>query len=124
MKYASLISAALLSLGLAAGCASTSVAPERFSAPKERIAAAQEAGADENPGAALHLKLAKDAIAHAEALVRDGEGHRASLTLERATADAQLALELARLDHTRSDANDAMRSIDALRLQNQQIKAD
>jgi hypothetical protein len=123
MNIVTLMSAALLSLAVA-GCASTSIAPERFSKPNAQVAAAKEAGAEENPEAALHLKLANDAIARAKSQARDGEGHRANFTLDRATADAELALELARLEHTRAGADEAMYSIDALRRQNQQLKAD
>ncbi len=124
MKSIPLISAVLLSLAAAAGCASTDVSPDRVAAPKATMAAAREAGADESPRAALHLKLANDEFEFAKRLIKDGDDDRAKLVLDRATADAELALELARVDNTRKEANDAMKSIEKLRQQDRMIKAD
>ncbi len=118
MKYVTSMCIGLLSAATLAGCASTSVSADKMAAPQVRIAAAKEAGAAENPTAALHLKLANDALEKAKALARDGEGERANMTLDRATVDAELALELARLDNTRSEANEAIDAIQKLRRQN------
>lgn len=64
----------IVTVGAISGCASTSVLPERMSAPEAQIAAAKEAGAAEDPTAALHLKLSNDAVARAKALAREGKG--------------------------------------------------
>jgi hypothetical protein len=119
MKYVTSMCVGLLSAATIAGCASTDVSAEKMAAPQVRIAAAKEAGAAENPTAALHLKLSNDALEKAKVLARDGQGERANMTLDRATVDAELALELARLDNTRRDANQAMDEIQKLRRQNQ-----
>jgi len=119
MKCVTLMCIGLLSAATVAGCASTSVSSERMAAPQVRIAAAEEAGAAENPAAALHLKLSNDALVKAKALARDGQGERANMTLDRATVDAELALELARLANTRVEASNAMDEIRKLRRQNQ-----
>jgi len=115
MKCVSLICVGFLSALPLAGCASTGVSSEKLAAPQVRIASAEEAGAAENPTAALHLKLANDSLTKAKALARDGQGERANLTLDRATVDAELALELARLDNTRREANTAMDEIQKMR---------
>lgn len=117
----SLVCTGLLGLG---ACASTPVSPDRVAAPGAQIAAAEEAGADENPQAALHLKLASDQFDRAKRLMRDGENEHAARMLDRATVDAELALELARLDNTRTGANDAMKSIEDLRREHGLMKAD
>jgi len=119
--FSSIACAGILSLG---ACASTSVSPDRVAAPKAQIAAAQEAGADENPQAALHLKLANDQFERAKRLMRDGDNEPAARMLDRATVDAELALELSRLDNTRSDATDAMKSIETLRHEHGLMKAE
>jgi len=116
------IYAGLLSLG--AACASAEVAPERVAAPRAGIAAAKEAGADENPQAALHLKLANDQFDRAKRMMNDGEPEDATRMLDRATVDAELALELARLDNTRRDAGDAMTNIQKLRQEHRMLKAE
>ncbi|MFO0750954.1 MAG: DUF4398 domain-containing protein [Myxococcota bacterium] len=121
---ATIFSAACLTLPLAAGCASTSVSPDRVAEPKARIAAAEEAGAEENPTAALHLKLARDQYDHANKLIKNGDEERARRMLDRATVDAELALELARRDDTRKGAGDAMKAIDTLRKEHRMLQAN
>ena len=103
-------------------CASTEVSPEAIAEPQAKISAAQEAGANENPRASLHLKYATDAFEHASKLIADGDGDEAKLQLQRATADAELALQLARLDETRSDATRTLEEIQRLEREHQQQK--
>ena len=117
------LAAAFALIGLlAAGCASTEVAPDQIAAPKAKIAAAEEAGAKENPDASLHLKLANDQYDRATKMMKEGDGERAKRMLDRASVDAELALELARLDTTRGQANDAMKSIDQLRKEHRMLE--
>lgn len=123
-RLTTLFSAGLLSLASAAGCASSEVAPDKVAAPKERIAAAEEAGAEEHPSASLQLKLANDQYDQAKRLIRDGEGERAEKVLQRAAVDAELALELARLENTRRDANEAIKRIEDLRKEHRLLTTD
>ena len=116
------IGAGLVSMTCA--CASSSVAPEKVAAPKAQIAAAEEAGAAGDPTAALQLKLANDEYQRAKQLIREGENESAERMLSRASADAQLALELARLESTRREANDALQKINDLKRQHTLIKAN
>lgn len=104
-------------------CASSQVSPDAIAEPKAKISAAEEAGAQENPRASLHLKLATDAFDHASKLIKDGDGDEAKLQLQRATADAELALQLARLDETRADANRTLEEIQRLEKEHQQQKS-
>lgn len=71
--------------------------------PKQPIAdaesasrSAREVGANTQPVAKLHLKLADEQIARAKALVADDENESATFMILRARADAELALALAR----------------------------
>jgi hypothetical protein len=58
--------------------------------------AAEALGNDTVPAATLHLKMAKDQIATAEALIADGDMENADLVLKRAQADAELAESMSR----------------------------
>ena len=57
---------------------------------------AQQAGAAQNPQAALRLKYASDELAQAKAFDKAGDGDSAKRMLERAQADSELALALTR----------------------------
>jgi len=126
MKLISLTSltlASVASMALAA-CASSSISPDKVAAPQAQIAAAEEAGAQEQPNAAMHLQLAQDQYQHARRLMREGENERAEYVLARAAADARLALELARLETTRHEASDAMKRIEELKVQHRLMQAE
>lgn len=58
------------------------------------VRAAEEAGAEKVPQAALYLKLAREQMDEARKLEKDGDD-RAALVFARARADAELALALA-----------------------------
>jgi hypothetical protein len=57
---------------------------------------AREVGADSQPAAKLHLRLADEQINEAKAEIAKGDNERATYLLVRARADAELALALAR----------------------------
>lgn len=78
------------------------------------IKAAEEMGANEVPAAAHHLTLAKRQTEEANKLMSDGEDRRAAFLLERATADAELALALAREEPTRRDAERLIERVQTL----------
>ncbi len=79
------------------------------------VRAAEEIGAPNVPKAALHLKMARDQIATAEALIRDDENEQATLVLLRAQADAELALEISREETLRNEASEARARIEKLK---------
>jgi hypothetical protein len=81
----------------AAGCGSSYPAPTQpLSEAQAADRSAQELGADADPAAKLHLKLAQEQMANAKKLMADGENKRAEAMLLRAKADAELALSLAK----------------------------
>lgn len=84
-----------------------------YSAPVQRMAdaqaayrAAKEAGAEKDPQALLHLKLAEEQFAKAKTLLDQEENRRADFLLIRAKADAELALAMAEEQETRQDAEE------------------
>jgi hypothetical protein len=95
-------------------CASTPAPYERVASSEAAIRGAHEVGSEQIPQAALHLKLAEEAVQKAKALIRDGDNQAASFVLLRAQADAELALALARENKTRSDAQGVLEKARAI----------
>lgn len=81
-------------LGLACGGAPQPT--DRLAGAQAAVRAAKEVGADKVPQAQLHTKLAEEQVVHANKLMEEGENERAEMVLRRATADAELAVALAR----------------------------
>jgi len=79
----------------AIGCGGSSIPVAKVADSQATIRAAEEAGAQKNPQASLHLKLARDQLRKAQILINDDENERAGLFLNQAQADAELALALA-----------------------------
>jgi len=78
------------------------------------IAAAETAAPKDHPQASLHLKLAKDQLQQAKKLLEDEEDEKARLLLQRATADAELALMLARKTDAEQKAERARAQVQSL----------
>ncbi len=96
---------AMLACTVALGAAGCGVAAMPIAAePKEGIRAAEELGADSNPQASLHLKLAKDQVAYADKLTQEGDTVGAQWALMRASADAELAVELTKQQKLQGEA--------------------
>lgn len=101
-------------VGLAAVFAASAVACGGAAVPQETLTAAQASakgaevgGATEDPKAQLHLKLANEQIEKAKKLIEDGNNEEASRLVDRAQADADLALALAEQGKALKDAKDA-----------------
>lgn len=92
---------------LAAACGGAAVPQESLTAAEASVKGAEVGGAAENPKAALHLKLAKEQIEKAKALIADDENEDAKRVIDRAQADADLALALAKEGKARADAAEA-----------------
>jgi Domain of unknown function (DUF4398) len=99
-----------------AGCAASNDMTTRAFAESEASArAAETADAAGNPRAALHLQLAKEHIAKANAFMKEKEYDLANRSLKRAKADADLALALAASDHAQKEADGAQKKVNALK---------
>jgi hypothetical protein len=97
------------------GCART---PLRTEGSWSRIRAAEEAGAARVAVASLHLQLAKDQLEAAKRLAARGEKEQAVSMLQRANADAELAVALSKEDAERAEARVAVERVRQLLLDN------
>lgn len=93
-----------------------------FPAPNERLSSAEgatrsahELDAENDPQAALHLKLANEQIEKAKAAMKNDENKAADLWLQRASADAELAVQLAKGAKAKAEAQTAQDRASALR---------
>jgi hypothetical protein len=91
---------------LAGACASHPYPAARVGSAEATLRAAHEAGAARFPNAAMHLRLANDALSRARQSMAHGDYDRAERQLLRSEADAQLAIALAR-EAERMSAQDA-----------------
>ena len=115
MSYSkSIISVSALVALFAVGCGGSAVPLDRLTDAKATVRAAQEAGAQSTPQAALHLKMANDELASAQKAIDDNDGDRARLLLNQAQADADLSLALARGTTEKQQAQQAQAKIDSL----------
>jgi len=81
---------------LAAGCVAVPPPTARVASSAAAIRAAQELQAKETPSAQLRLQYAEDEYASAQKLIAAGENERAERMLQRAEADAELAVAIAK----------------------------
>ena len=104
---------AIACLGLL-GCGGGAMPSAQMTESKAAIRAADELGAERYPDAALHLRMARDQVEEAERFIADREFQAARRSLERAEADAELAIELARAEMTKQQARDAYQRVQRL----------
>lgn len=110
------VSAAATLAGLTSGCGAAARAPA--TARTDAVAtmqAAEEIGADQTPAAAHQLAIARDELEQADRLIHRGNMDGAREVLERAKADARLAIALRREDRTRHFVTRTHESLDQLR---------
>jgi len=103
-----------LAVGLAA-CGGAAVPQETLTAAQASVKGAEVGGANEDPKAQLHLKLANEQIDKAKKLIEDGKNEEAARVIDRAQADADLALALAQQAKAMKDAKDADESLGKLK---------
>lgn len=106
--------AGLTLAALLAACSSSHQLPANYAPTQAAISAADAVGARQQPRAALHLKMARDQLTEAESLARDGKEDEASLVLDRARTDAELALMVTREANARAEATKAANDVQRL----------
>jgi hypothetical protein len=100
--------------GLTAACGGSYPQPtERLASTEAAIRSAKELGAQNDPQAALHVKLADEQVNTAKQLIRDDENKRADLVLQRASSDAELAVMLTKERAAKSAAEKAHENLNA-----------
>lgn len=102
-------------LVLVPACASTVLPQQQLMDTQGAITSAEELKGDENPDAKLHLQFAREQLTAAKELMANGDDEEAERMLDRATADAELALTLARTEQLRAESRDARSDVNELR---------
>lgn len=110
-----LFTSTLVTLSVVA-CGGSSLPPAKIAETQSSVSAAAAVGADQHPQAALHLKMARDQLKQAQDLADNGKDDQAKLVLQRADADAQVALMLTR--EAEASANVKKTQADVQALQN------
>jgi hypothetical protein len=112
MRQFLLSTAAFILFPVACATTTTGAAPPVTSVGAENsagaIRAAEEVGAAHSPQAALYLQLAKEEFEHARRLTSPDDLPAATRLLQRAEADADLALSLARENTDKIEAQAAL----------------
>jgi hypothetical protein len=106
------IAVALLCVG---GCASSGLDQQKLVDTQAAVNSIEELEESEHPDVSLHLKYARDQLVAAKRLMDEGEDEEANRMLERANADARLALAMARTERSRKEAEEAWAEVEALR---------
>jgi hypothetical protein len=103
--HMSIIPITLVASWFAIGCAASFPVPAQDLAQAEAAErSAVELGAPTHPNANLHLELAREQIAQANAAMKDGDNGRATALLLRARSDAELAIALTRDQSAKTEA--------------------
>jgi hypothetical protein len=103
----------------ALGCAGSYPPPTQQMADVQAAnRSATELGAQNNPKAQLHLKLAEEQMNQAKAAMEKDDNKSADGLLMRAKADAELAVALTRQDNATNEANKAIDQSNAQRSTN------
>jgi hypothetical protein len=112
-------SLALVSIAAIAaiGCGGAAIPHDQLASSQAAIRAAEEVGAKNYPTAELHLKFAKDQVEKARGLIADDENEEAKLVLQRAQADAELAIAITKESAVRAQAEQALSQVRELRQQ-------
>ena len=109
------IGGSVFALAACAACATVPIPNDKLAATEASHRGAQEAGADAVPRAKLHLKFAEEGIAQARKLIAERRNDEAAQLLDRAKADAELAVGLSRESQAEKEAQQAAEQIKALR---------
>lgn len=104
--------AAVISALVLVACGSSLPPPsDRLASAEAAARSARELGADREPKAQLHMRLASEQIEQAKKLMADGDNKRADLILQRANADAELSVMLAKENNARGEAERAQEKV-------------
>lgn len=113
-----MVLASVTALTLAACGGGFPVPSDRLSSAEGAARSARELQAQNDPQATLHLRLADEQIESAKAAIKDGDNKRADELLQRASADAELAVQLAKEAKTKAEAKEVMEKVAQLKAGN------
>jgi hypothetical protein len=98
-----------------AACGGAQLNQNKVTEVQSAVRAAEEIGANDQPKASLHLQLARDELNEAQRLADAGDSDGANLLLQRAEADAELAIQLARTEQEQQKARESWAKIQELK---------
>ena len=113
MKTTTITIAITVLMGLS-GCANARLSQRKLAQTQAAIDAAARNESATNPHVALHLEYAKDQVVRAKELMSRHKEHEAQRMLDRAQADADLALALAESARSHQQAHDAWNEVKEL----------
>ncbi|MCR9159996.1 MAG: DUF4398 domain-containing protein [Nannocystaceae bacterium] len=99
---------------IATGCASQQLPQQQMLDTNAALDSAEEIDAGQTPSVDLHIKFAEDQLKIAKSLIEDGKEEEAERMLDRAQADAELALAKARTERSRNAATEAWTEVNEL----------
>jgi hypothetical protein len=105
------LGSSLIALFLLACGSSIPPPSDKLASAEAAARSARELGAEREPKAALHLRLATEQIDQAKKLMADNDNKRADLVLQRASSDAELAVMLAKENTARGEAEKAQERV-------------
>lgn len=106
----------IASLLVLVACGSSLPPPsDRLASAEAAARSARELGADKEPKAQLHMRLATEQIETAKKLMADGDNKRADLVLQRANSDAELSVMLAKENAAKAAAEEAQAKVKNLK---------
>jgi hypothetical protein len=100
-----------------AGCAGGAVPNARLASSVAAVRGAREVGAESIPAASLYVRFSDEEIAKAKNLIANGDNDAADFQLQRAQADAELALSMARESTAQNQAQQSVNQTQNLRAQ-------
>ncbi len=104
-----------------AGCGGAQPPTRAQSDAVAAVRSAEALDASATPASAYQLELARGEMQQADALIRQGRMEQARDVLERAKADAELAMALRREAQARDEAQDAHEHLDTLRTSQEEV---
>jgi hypothetical protein len=104
-------------------CASAPVPADKLARSQAAVRSAEEMNAEAHPDSALYLKLAREQLEDAKKILKDGDNGRAAYVLQRAEADAQLALNLAKEKAARLEAQKTIENVQQIKTQMEGTKS-
>ena len=105
----------VLAFLFAPACASSTLSQQQLMDTQGAITSAEELKAAENPDAKLHLQYATEQLDAAKRMMDEGDKPEARRMLDRASADADLALTLARTAKVHKESQRARAEVEQLR---------
>lgn len=96
---------------LSTACASQQLPQQQLVDTNAALDSAQELDEGETPSVELHIKFARDQITLAKQFMKNGDDEKAARMLDRAQADAELALAQARTQQSREQATQAWNEV-------------